>query len=201
MSELTVSETFRMAGDWYAQAEALLDENHVVAVCGDEAMKIRFGSHVAVQAEQQKHVEVALIFGRFVRDLEGLAYMLSRSMPMDEPIEPTIVGITGALREHLPLTRRRYVVWHDADVMAEAAPDDFWRAADALMGVASEQEFSEEDRLVISRAMFVGGEGLLASPAFGAWWSEGEVEPLWQVVSGLATPPVCAVRVEGGAGG
>jgi hypothetical protein len=201
MAELTIEQTFEMAGEWYPAAEALLDEHHVVAVCDDEASRVRFGSHVAIQAEQQTHVEVGQIYGRFVRDLRELAHMLSRGLPLDRTVEPTINDITEALRTHRPQTRHRYLIWHDSDVMAGESPDDFWRAADAMMGVAAEGEYSEEDRLIITRVLFIGGASLLRSPALRGWWADGGGQPLWQVVSGMIAPPVKAVRIVDGRGG
>ena len=73
-----------------------------------------------------------------------------------------------------------------------------WSLLYAMMGVAAEQEFSTEDRLVISRVLFIGGESLLRAKGLARWWPEGPNKPLWEVVSGLARPPVCAVRVING---
>jgi hypothetical protein len=192
---MTTDFEFAMSGEWYPQAEALLDEHHVVAVSGAEATRIRFGSYVAVQAEQMVHVEVCPIYGRYVRTLEDLAYMLSRSMPTRGPAAPTLEGLIDLMRGHRRTTKRRYIIWHDADVLAGADAELFGQVADVMMGVAAEQEYASEDLLILSRCLFLGGPGLAGCAAFSRWWSEGAEPALWQVVSGLDVPPVQRVSI------
>lgn len=188
-------QQFIMSGDWYSQAEAMLDDHHVVAVSEDEATRIEFGSCVAIQTEQMMQVEVCPIFGRYVRGLEDLAYMMSRAFPAGGPVEPSVEGVMDCARRTRASTRRRFIIWHDADVFAAADRVIFWQVADALMGVAAEQEYASEDLLVITRCLFVGSPRLAEHVAFRRWWSEGEREPLWKVVSGLERPPVQCVRI------
>jgi len=133
--------TFTMTGDWYAQAEALLDEHHVVATSPNEATRIHFGSAVAIQAEQMTDVEVCPLYGRFIKTIADLTYTLSRAMPSKAVIEPNIDGVMAAMRRHRPQTKRRYIIWHGADTLAREDPDLFWQVADVMMGVAAEQEY------------------------------------------------------------
>ncbi len=187
---------FEMTGDWHAAGEALLDEHHVVAVSDDEATRIHFGTHVAIQAEQMTDVEVCPIYGRFVRNLDDLVYTLSRAMPAMQPVEPTIEGVIDTCRRHRRGTKRRYIIWHGADTLAREQPQLFHQAADAMMGVAAEQEYASEDLLVITRCLFIGPPALAEQPAFRNWWAEGDEPPLWQVISGIDQPPVLRVDLK-----
>ena len=196
MNELT-PEPFAMVGDWYPQAQALTDDHHLVAVSDDETRRVQFGSYLAMQAERLRDTEVCPIYGRFVRSIEELAYMIQRGTATRQPLPATLEGITETLRHVHRTTRRRVVVWHDAQVLAERDPTLFWQVADVMMGVAAEQEFASEDLLVLSRCLFIGTPALLGQAAFGAWWHEGAGQPLWQVITGLERPPVASVRLDG----
>lgn len=192
---MTEEQQFIMSGDWYAQAEAMLDEHHIVATSDDESTRIQFGSYLAIQAEQMVNVEVCPIYGRYVTDIEALTYMMSRAFPVRDAVEPSVDGVIECARHARSATRRRYIVWHDAEVLAEADSDLFWQVADALMGVAAEQEYASEDLLVITRCLFISTPELAEHPAFGQWWKDGGSEPFWQVISGLDRPPAQRVKI------
>jgi len=195
MNDSPSVENFTMIGDWHASAEALADEHHVVAVSDDEATRIQFGSYLAMQTERLHDTEVCPIYGRFVHSLEELAYMLHRAAATRQPGEPTLEGVTETLRHVHRATRRRFILWHDAHVLAEANGELFHQVADVMMGVAAEQEYVSEDLLVLTRCLFIGTPALLDCNAFAGWWAEGDSQPLWQVISGLERPPVRRVRI------
>lgn len=195
MSELPIELEFKLQGDWYASAEALLDEHHVVAVSDCEDTLIDFGSHVTMQMEQLADTEVCPLYGRLLTSLDDLAYMLAHALPGSRRIGANLDAIADALREKHPGTKRRFIVWHDADALMQRAPGLFDEVLDVLMGVAAEREYASEDTLMLGRCLFIGSPKLLEAEGFGGWLREGQSKPLWEVVSGLPKPPVRAVRV------
>lgn len=195
MAQLPIDLDFPLEGDWYASAEALMDEHHIVAVSEDEGARINFGTHIVMQMQQMGQTEVCPIYGRRIRSWEHLAYQISRALPGDTPIEPTSDGIVRALHDKHTGSMRRYIVWHDAHEMMQHEPEAFDETLDVLMGVAAEQEYASEDSLLLTRCLFIGSPDLLAAPGFTGWLPEGDSPPLWEVVSGLPKPPVKAVRV------
>jgi len=195
MNEPHDIETFSMTGNWLAAAEALTDEHHVVAVSDDEAARIRFGSYLTMQTEQLRDTEVCPIYGRFVRSIGELAYMIERGAATKQPNEPTLDGMTETLRHVHRTTRRRFIIWHDAHVLAEHDPALFHQVTDVMTGVAAEQEYASEDLLVLTRCLLIGTPTLATHPAFDGWWAEGDSQPFWQVVSGLSQPPIKRVRL------
>ena len=193
--QLPVEIEFALSGDWASQAEALMDEHHMVAVSDDESVRIEFGTHLVMQMERMADTEVCVLYGRFIRSLEEFAYMLSRAMAGRRVIEPNRESLIEALGRQYGRTKRRYVVWHDAHLLADRKPRLFDEVADCLMGVAAEREYASEDTLILTRCLFLGSPTLLWSRGLMEWAHEGEAEPLWQTVSGLAKPPVKTVRV------
>lgn len=196
MNDLPEIETFEMAGDWPPQAEALTDEHHLVAVSDDEAARVEFGSYLTMQTQQLRNTEVCPIYGRLVRSIEELAYMVERSAATKQPKPRTLDGLTETLRHVHRTIHRRFIIWHDAHVLAEHDPALFHEAADVMMGIAAEQEYASEDLLVLSRCVFIGERSLAQVRTLDTWWNEGESQPLWQVVSGLEAPPIRRVHVQ-----
>ncbi len=195
MAKLPIDIEFEMAGQWYPQAEALLDEHHLVAVAETEELRIQFGTHLVMQMEQMSDTEVCPLYGRFIHNLDELVYMLSRALPGRRVIEPKMDQIIKALGRKHEHTKRRYIVWHDAHRFAEREPKVFSEMVDCMMGVAAEQEYASEDTLLLTRCLFIGGPRLLEAEGFDSWLHEGEAQALWQVVSGLAKPPVRTVHI------
>lgn len=188
--------TFHMTGDWLPGAEALLDESHAVAVAEDMAPRFRFGAHLFQHMQRMGDAQVCPIYGSYVHDLADVTRMVSLSVPVDGPIEPTLDALTETLRhryhQHI---RRRYILWHEAHVFAQQQPDLFWQTVDVIMGTAAEHEYASEEKLLLTRCVFLGEPALAAHPAFHRWWPEGAGDPLWQVVSGLDAPPTTRVEL------
>ena len=193
--QLSIDMEFVMSEGWRGQAEALMDEHHMVAVSEDEGLRIEFGTHLVMQMERLADTEVCVLYGRFIRSMEEFAYMLSRALPGEGEIDPTRESLIRALGRQTGKTKRRFVVWHDAHLLADRKPRLFDEIADCLMGVAAEREYASEDTLLLLRCLFLGTPTLLWSRGMMEWAHEGEAEPLWQTVSGLAKPPVKTVRV------
>jgi hypothetical protein len=187
---------FALAGRWQDEAEALVDEHHLVAVSREERDRAVFAAQLSKHMQRLSYSEVSVLQGRWVDSLDALAYSLSRTLPVDELIEPDLQSVLRALRTAYPRTRRRFLIWHDAHVMAERDKELFWQISDLLMGVAAELEYATEERLLLTRIVFTGEPALCEHPAFQSWYREGPSEPLWQVVSGLPTPPTLVAHLE-----
>ncbi len=194
------TEPFAMTGGWCPQAEALLDEHHLVAVSDDPVRRAMFGTHLAQHTQRLIDAEVCPIYGRFIHGIDDLAYTISRIVPADEDFDPTVEGMAEALRQPHPHVHRRFLIWQDAEVMAGADPAGFEAAVDMLMGVAAQQEYASEDLLMLSRCVFIGDPDLARLDAFARWLHEGGEKPFWQVVSGLGHPPVRAIALTTGGG-
>ncbi len=191
-------QPFEMNGDWLAAAEVLLDEHHVVAVSEQVSSRMRFGANLFQHAQRMTDAQVCPIYGSYVKSLADVARMISLSVPVDGPIDPTLDALIETLRHRYHQhVRRRFVVWHEAHVFAKAEPDLFWQTVDVMMGVAAEHEYASEEKLLLTRCIFTGDPSLLDFRAFREWWPEGDSQPLWQVVSGLDAPPTLGVELVG----
>lgn len=189
--------TFNMTGDWLSAAEALLDEHHVVATAADMPPRLKFGANLFQHIQRLADAQVCPIYGSYVKSLADVTRMISLSVPVAGPIDPTLEALTEALRHRYhQSTRRRYIVWHEAHVFAEAQPELFWQTVDVMMGVAAEHEYASEEKLLLTRCVFIGEPSLLDFRGFGGWWPEGQSQPLWQVVSGQAVPPTLGVTLK-----
>ncbi|HED52686.1 MAG TPA: hypothetical protein ENJ00_00590 [Phycisphaerales bacterium] len=190
---------------WQAEIACLLDEHHLSAWSADSSKRANFAAGLGAFLAGLDDAQVIPIYGRSTPDLGGLCYQLERSIPGSGPMRPRIGGPRGVvarLRSRpviagRPPLRFRYILWHDPDAMIESDPDLFGRVADAIAGVAAESEYASDDLLLLTRAIYVGGESLAAYAArvdgqFRAWRDDGAGEPFWRVVSGLDEPPVIA---------
>ena len=96
--------------------------------------------------------------------------------------------------------KRRYYIWLDADHLLRADHALLGMAADALMGVAAEAEYSSDDRLVIHRAVFIGGPALDVYAEdergqFCTWAAHARRASPWPIATGLSRPPVRRYRI------
>jgi hypothetical protein len=137
--------------------------------------------------------------------------VLARGLLTPEPVAISIDGPGGVidcLRERnagtsdaMPMAKRRYYLWHDADALLKRDPATFGAIFDAMAGIAAEAEYASEDLLLIHRAILVGGPALAQyakNPAgqFQSWLTDtAGSPPLWKVITGLEHPPVAVIEL------
>lgn len=142
---------------------------------------------------------------------DGLADGLADGASAPDSVAITIDGPGGVidcLRERnagtsdaMPMAKRRYYLWHDADTLLRRDPATFGAIFDAMAGVAAEAEYASEDLLLIHRAILVGGPALAQyakNPAgqFQTWLTDTVGSPpLWKVITGLEHPPVAVIEL------
>lgn len=192
---------------WQLETGQLLEEHHLCAFSADPRQRERFTIDLGTSLAKFDHTEVCTIDGTLVHDLDSLAAALERCLGVGR-IERAIDGehgIVAALRLRpaaigFPATKRRFIIWHEAHVLLHADPRLFGRAADALMGVAAEHEFSSDDVLLIQRSVFVGRPALDLyaeddASQFNRWFAERGEPPLWRVLTGRKAPRVARWRI------
>lgn len=189
-----------------AQAASFLEDRHLIAWSRHAPGRERFGLEMAWYLQRMPQSQTCVLAGSAIRDLDGFCRQLAMALP-GGAVAPRIDGPGGvidrlrqrpreaALRSDAEIVKHQYYVWRDADVLLKADAALFGRLVDALAGVAAEAEYAAEDRLLIHRVLFVGGPALdvyAEDPRgqFQCWASDGQEEPLWRTVTGLATPPV-----------
>ena len=117
-------------------------------------------------------------------------------------------GVIDCLRERnagtsdaMPMAKRRYYLWHNADTLLLRDPATFGAIFDAMAGVAAEAEYASEDLLLIHRAILVGGPALAQyaknpTGQFQTWLTDtAGSPPLWKVITGLEHPPVAVIEL------
>ncbi len=190
----------RMTDDWLPEAEALLDEHHVVAVSDDPATRLRFGANLFQHMQRMADAQVCPIYGCYVQSLADITRMISLSVPVDQPLQPTLDDLTETLRHRYHQhSRRRFIIWHEAHELAERDPDLFWQIIDVMMGVAAEHEYALEEKLLLTRCVFIGDASqtdFREFRGFRGWWSETDNQPLWQVVTGQDAPATLTVNLQ-----
>jgi len=128
-----------------------------------------------------------------------------------EPVAVSIDGPGGViecLRERnagtsdaMPMAKRRYYLWHDADTLLTRSPATFGAIFDSMAGIAAEAEYASEDLLLIHRAILVGGPALAqyakdTTGQFQTWLTDAAGSPpLWKVITGLEHPPVAVIEL------
>lgn len=198
--------------EWQPTVTQMLDEQHLVAWSGSARARLRFAVSLTNFLESLQGTEVCTFFGRYIHDLDGFCHMLERCLP-GGPLERRVDGPRGVTdmlrsRESLPgqmPMRYRYYIWHDADTLLQQDQRLFGKLLDALMGVAAEAEYLDDDALLIHRMVFVGGPMLDvyyedARSQFRSWLPDPLGEPFWLTATGLAAPPTRRVGIEDVAG-
>jgi hypothetical protein len=191
---------------WQVEAAQLLEEHHLVAWAHLPNHKRRFGHDLAAYLGGMDDTQVCELPGSAIRDIFSFCNFLERSIRNDRVRRSIDAkgGIVDALRlvsdRNKPI-KRRYFVWHDADVLLRYDHRLFGRLADALMGVSAELEYASEDLLILQRVIFVGAPSLdvyAEDPRgqFRRWFAENNEEPLWATVTGIKSPPVLRYRID-----
>lgn len=108
--------------------------------------------------------------GAAMTDIRSSRAALAESLPgpLDREPGPSFDGPSGVLsrlREPPPPIggahiKRRYYLWHDADVLLTSSPASFSVMIDAIAGVAAESEYASDDLLLIQRLVLIGGPDL-----------------------------------------
>ncbi len=197
-----------LAGAWQPDVLQMLDEEHLVAWSGSARHRVRFASALTHFIDGLRGAEVCVLYGRFMRDIDSFCHQLERLIP-GEHLERRIDGprgIVSMLRSRpvfpgRPPSRYRFYIWHDADAMLKENARLFGRLVDAMLGVAAETEFVDDDLLLIQRGIFVGGPALeryAREPRgqFRNWFDDGHAEPFWQAVTGQPAPLARPLRIE-----
>ncbi len=192
---------------WLVRAAQHLDEHHLVAWSRNLALRERFGLELAWFLARMTQTQVVVIPGATIRDLDSFCEHLDYALPGNTPLARTIDGPCGVIdrlrhrskesiiRGDAAIVKRRFYVWRDADVLLRFDPRLFGQIVDALCGVAAEAEYTSEDRLLIHRAVFIGGPALdlyAEDPTgqFRSWLADSRQQPLWRTVTGVTAPPM-----------
>ncbi len=194
---------------WQPEVLAKMDTHHIVGIADDPRERTRFASTLHRFLSTQPNTEVCILHGRSIFDIEGLCAQLECLIPSDTPLTRTIDGPGGVasfLRKHPiisghPPIRRRYFIYHDADILARANPDLFGQIAEVFAGVAGELEFAMGESTLLQRCLYLGGNALeneARSPEsrLHTWSSDGPGIPFWSLVTGLDQPPTTLCSIE-----
>jgi hypothetical protein len=188
---------------WQAELTRVLDEHHLVAWSSQSGERASFAAGLASFLAGMDDAQVIPIYGRNASDLETFCYQIERSIAGDGPMRRRVDGPAGLVSRFRsqpvipgrPPLRLRYFVWHDPDELIQNDPGLFGQIADAIAGVAAEAEYASDDYLMITRAVYIGGEALREyaedeSGQLRSWLRDFSEEPFWRAVSGVDVPPV-----------
>jgi hypothetical protein len=202
------SECLFSVVDWEPSVTQLLDEMHLVTWSDTPRRRHRFAAALSRFLGTIRDAEVCVLLGQHITDLESFCSQLERLIP-GPALERRIDGprgVTSLLRfRHTlrgrPAAKFRFYVWQDADILLKHNPKLFGRLVDALAGVAAESEYASDDLLMIHRTVLVGGPSLdmYAEDPGGqcrAWWSDGQTEPFWKMVTGLDAPTFLRYQID-----
>ena len=194
---------------WQPEVLAKMDTHHIVAIADDVRTRTRFASNFQRFLSIQPNTEVCILHGRSILTIEGLCAQLECLIPTDQ-LARTIdgpMGVATLLRKHPIITghppiRRRYFLFHDADVIARANPDLFADIVEVFAGVAGELEFAMGESTFLQRSLYLGGQALEAearSPdsRLHTWSPENTPGiPFWSLVTGLKQPRTTLCSIE-----
>ncbi|MEM9166158.1 MAG: hypothetical protein AAGB48_03955 [Planctomycetota bacterium] len=207
-----------LVSSWEPEVARLLDERHLAAWSDSSGTRQVFGGRLAAFLQGIDDTEVVRLFGRAIRSLDELCEQLEAAIPIGPGDVNRMrrrvtgpAGVVARLRHRHEFigrdpVRRRYVLWQDADVLIEHDRVLFGAVIDAIAGVAAENEYTSDDSLLLTRAVCVGGPALAAYAHDdagqlrrwrGACDGSGALAvPFWELVSGIAKPPVFADAIE-----
>lgn len=194
---------------WQAEVLARLEERHIVAWGSDAHARTRFAASLQQYLSTQPSMSVCVIHGQVLRSIDDLCDQLERLVPVSK-LSRSVDGpwgIASLLRQRCVVpgvggARSRVFVWNDADMLLRRDPVLFNAVAEAISGVSAELEFDPDDSGLWQRCVYVGSSTLAhearrEGSAFSSWQRhEGERIAFWELVSGLATPPVALCSVD-----
>jgi hypothetical protein len=186
----------------------LMDDHHLVVLSDSANARRQFGDTLAGHLENIRETEIVSIDGAHATDLPSFCSQLERQLGI-LPQGPSswwrdMSSVITLLRGAATSPKRRYFLWHEADVMLEQDVDLFGRLVNAFLGVAAEHEHITMDAnvLVLQRVVFMGGAKLGAyaedtDGQFNRWLDDSEDSPFWEVASVIDRPPVITFRIDG----
>jgi len=209
-----MSALFQSAGiapkarHWQADVVQAMEESHVAAWARSGRRRLEFAAGMIRFMKSMGRTDVCVFHGRFIDDLDSFCHQLECMIPGD-PLERRVDGPGGVVsllrsRSDVPgqaAAQFRFYVWHDADELIERDAALFGRLVEAILGVAAEAEFVDDDLLLVHRLLLVGGESLRRFAADRAgplhrWRDDGCGEPFWSVVTGVGAPVSRSVDIE-----
>ena len=194
--------------EWQPEVTQLLDEHHLVAWSTNTRKRLHFAASMSQFLGGIRDAEVCSFYGRFITDLESFCCQAEQAI-VGPALERKIDGPGGVAsllryRQEFrarPVSKYRYYIWHDADVLLRQDRKLFGRIVETLAGVAAEAEYASDDVLLLHRTIFVGGPALdlyAEDPRgqFQHWSIDEHPEPFWQVVTGIEKPPMLRYQVD-----
>lgn len=198
-----------LAAPWPLEVLQLLEEHHLCAWAHAPDRRRKFGVGLAWHLSSLDDTQVVLLDGAKISDLGTFCAQLEGAigLPRVERRIDTPGGVVGTLRRRFTPrgagrrpVKRRYYIWLDADNLLRRDHRIFGQLVDAIAGVAAEYEYTNEDLLLLQRAVFIGGPSLDMyaedpSGQFRSWWSDGGEAPLWRVVTGVDAPRLLRYQI------
>lgn len=147
-----------------------LDEAHMIIWGADSSQRQHALTLCREMLSAIPETQTVELNGASMIDIKSARAALAASLP--GPIErepgPSFDGPSGVLarlREPPPPIggahiKRRYYLWHDADVLLTSSPASFSVMIDAIAGVAAESEYASDDLLLIQRLVLIGSPDL-----------------------------------------
>ncbi len=193
---------------WQPEVLVKLESHHIAAWSADSGQRTRFGVSLGQFLGAQTGIEVCVLHGRSILDLEGLCAQLERLIPV-ETLARTVdgpKGLASILRSRsgghssIPM-RQRYLLWHDADVLLRHDPELFGQVAEVIAGVSAELEYAGDGALVIQRCVYIGGHRLAqaaldADSMLNRWADDGPGVPFWSLVTGEEAPMTALCSID-----
>lgn len=200
---------------WPLEVLQLLEEHHLCAWAHAPERRRKFGVGLAWHLSSLDDTQVVLLDGAKITDLGTFCAQLAGAigLPRVERRIDTPGGVVGTLRRRFTPgdrngdgrarrrpAKRRYYIWLDADNLLRRDHRLFGQLVDAIAGVAAEYEYTNEDLLLLQRAVFIGGPSLdmyAEDPRgqFRSWWTDGDEAPLWRVVTGVDAPRLLRYQI------
>lgn len=203
-------ETVSLASEAMAEIVQLMDEHHLVATGRAPDSRVRFGAGLGRFLAGMRDVEVCHLHGRYVTDLDSFCNQLEHAL-----IGPPLVrrlngrdGVVAMLRRRESIARcrpprLRYFIWHDADVLLLEDRMLFSSLTDALVGVAAESEYVDDDLLLIQRLVLIGDEALdrYSRDPRGqcrSWLRDAAGIAKWRLTTGVRRPAFLRYNIDTG---
>lgn len=203
-------ETASLAAGRLADFVQLLDEHHVVAWAENPATRVRFGAALGRFLAGMRDVDLCHLHGKSILDIEAFCDQLEHAV-IGPPLARRVSGRDGVV----PLLRRRevlsgcapakfrYFLWHDADALLCRDRPLFSALTDAIVGVAAESEFVDDDLLLLQRLVLIGGpvlDGYAQDPKgqCRSWLRDASGVSRWRISTGVRKPSFLRYHIESG---
>ncbi len=192
---------------WSEQMISLLDDHHLVILSDSTSQRSTAGRLLQHRLGMLPETEVIDIDGTAALDMASFCQQImaaarNRLGDSNGNGNAYLQRLIAHLRMLRRKTKRRYVIWHDADAMLEQDVATFSVLVNALLAVAAEHEHTTRSPLLLQRAVFIGGAKLGAYAEdihgqFCCWLDDADDAPFWDVLSAVDRPRVIVYRMEG----